>query len=106
MDKATSQRRNVAYERSFAELFNGHKFSIVRVFTLAKNHQNKLFRFFLCYCYDREEKHLYSVDWKSVIAVIALEGWTDKLISLFLSIALSDSLYLCSISIIILELFF
>ena len=39
---------NVAYERSFAELSNGHEFSIVRFFTLAKNHQNKLFRFFFC----------------------------------------------------------
>ena len=43
---------NVAYERSFAELSNGHEFSIARVFTLAKNHQNKMFRFFLCYGYE------------------------------------------------------
>ena len=27
---------NVAYERSFAELSNGHEFSMVRVITLAK----------------------------------------------------------------------
>ena len=36
---------NVAFERSFAELSNGHEFSIVS-FHLSKHYQNKLFRFF------------------------------------------------------------
>ena len=39
---------NVAFERSFAELSNGHEFSIVKSLQLSKNHQNKLFLFFLC----------------------------------------------------------
>ena len=36
---------NVAFERSFAELSNGHEFSIVSLH-FSKHYQNKLFRFF------------------------------------------------------------
>ena len=73
---------NVAYERSFAELSNGHEFSIARVFTLAKNHQNKLFRFFLCYCYRKRSHWRFN---KTLCFWAKTNCWLDKIFMWWLS---------------------